>query len=104
MVSGTVESGKPFVFDNGSKAATPEELIQWCEKNQQEGIRRLVAGDFATWLASLGRDDLVQVAVDALGHGRDEAEKLSLFVGFSKIAEYYRASLERRFTFVLVGR
>ena len=93
-----------FSLSDGTAASSPDSLIRWCEANPQEGAQHLLTGDFAKWLTEWGRDDLVQVATDALAHGRDDAEKLSLFIGFSKIADYFQRSLTRRFTFLLVGR
>jgi AIG1 family len=98
------EAGDAFVFPDGSSAQTAKELIQWCGGNEGHVLAYLESGAFAAWFAKAGRDDLVKVAADALDHGRDEAEKISLFLGFAKIAEYYQDSLGRAFTFLLVGR
>jgi hypothetical protein len=93
-----------FTLSDGTTVSTADALIRWCEDHKKEGIQHLLAGDFKQWLTDLGRDDLAQVAVDAVAHGRDDEEKLSLFIGYSKVANYFQRSLERRFTFLLVGR
>lgn len=99
------QGGQPsFTLSDGTTVSTPGALIRWCEDHAKEGIRHLLAGDFKQWLTDLGRDDLAQVAADAVAHGRNDEERLSLFIGFSKVADYFQQSAERRFTFLLVGR
>lgn len=93
-----------FTLSDGTIVSGPDELIRWCEEHTEDGTRHLLAGDFARWLAEWGRDDLAQVAADAVAHGHDDPERLSLFIGFCKVAEYFRDSRDRRFTFLLVGR
>jgi hypothetical protein len=93
-----------FTLSDGTTVSTPDALIRWCEDHTKEATQHLLAGDFKQWLTELGRDDLAQVAADAVAHGRDDEERLSLFIGFSKVTDYFRRSLERRFTFLLVGR
>ena len=93
-----------FTLSDGTTVSTPDALIRWCEDHTKEGTQHLLAGDFKQWFTELDRDDLAQVAADAVAHGRNDEERLSLFIGFSKVADYFQRSLARRFTFLLVGR
>lgn len=93
-----------YTLSDGTIVDGPAALLQWCEANTQVAIQYLVDGDFTRWFAEWGRDDLGQVAVDAIARGRNDTEKISLFIGFSKVADYFKRSTERRFTFLLIGR
>jgi hypothetical protein len=93
-----------FYFSNGRAALTPDDLTRLCEEFPHEAIQHLTQGHFELWFKSIGRQDLAQVAVEACSSGGDDNERLSLFVGFSKVLNYFKRARERRFTFLLVGR
>lgn len=93
-----------FTFEDGTTAETPEALFDWCETHREGAGRLLLGGAFATWFKKLDRTDLAQVAEDAIKQGQDTTQQVSLFIGLGKIADYYRRSFARRFTFLLVGR
>lgn len=49
----------PFMFQSGQKASTIAELAQLCRQYPEESIRHLSEGHFESWLAYIGKSDLV---------------------------------------------
>ncbi len=71
---------EPFVFRDGQRAFTPEELVTLCESQQPDGIYFLLREDLEKWLQYIGREELAEIAMQARLAPDTDEERLRKFM------------------------
>ncbi|MGF1492108.1 MAG: hypothetical protein ACFBSC_06590 [Microcoleaceae cyanobacterium] len=71
---------EPFVFRDGQRAFTPEELLKICVLMPQEGIYFLKREDFEKWFEYIGQDQLARLAREARLASEIDEQRLSKFI------------------------
>jgi serine/threonine protein kinase len=75
------EARAPFVFPDGQRVHTPDELAQLCDEQWDAAKKLLYSGDFERWLRqSLFRADLADKATTAVKANKDRDEGLEEFL------------------------
>jgi hypothetical protein len=82
MKSRTVSRNKyePFIFRNGQKANTIDDLIKICAQSPTDGAFHLINRHFESWLLHMGRNDLARNARNACKYSKDGEAALKLFL------------------------
>jgi serine/threonine protein kinase len=76
--------GRPFSFDSGEVATNVTQLAKLCDKYPAEAQEYLFNDDFATWMRSIGREDVaVRAGQIRVEYARKRAQGLEAFIQFT---------------------